>query len=318
MGIEIETAEVLPSRLEAELRSGRRFDLAYRVLRCDEPVFEAGILLCPGYDAPPGAGALAATASPEILQLLLRLERASEWPTARGLAIQIDRESRDELPVIPLWQLVDHYAWRDRLKGPAESANDLYQGLETWEITPWIARDPWKVALRQRRSPVSAIGLCLVLLSRARLRLSAQAPAAAIDFAGHRVGRVGAAALSRFRFISGSTLRPGSTGRRSAALIREWQVLVRRFIGSPWVVTIAEPTSPLCHVQLDALEPDAFASVTSFDKVWVMRIAQQKRRLGAGVHGPRVRYGHAASRASSASDRVRFAGRSPGHAPVYS
>ena len=46
--------------------------------------------------------------------------------------------------MIPLWQLVDHYAWRDRLNGPAESASDLYQGLETWEIKPWIARDPWK------------------------------------------------------------------------------------------------------------------------------------------------------------------------------
>ncbi len=143
-GIEIVTAEVLPSRLEAELRSGRRFELAYRVLRCDEPVFDAGMLLCPGYEAPPDANALASTASPRILQLLLQLERASEWPTARGLVLQIDRESRDELPVIPLWQLVDHYAWRDRLKGPAPSADDLYQGIATWEITPWIARDPWK------------------------------------------------------------------------------------------------------------------------------------------------------------------------------
>ena len=52
-GIEIETAEVLPSRLEAELRAGRRFDLAYRVLRCDEPVFDAGMLLCPGLRRPP-------------------------------------------------------------------------------------------------------------------------------------------------------------------------------------------------------------------------------------------------------------------------
>jgi len=42
-GVEIATAEVLPSRLEAELRAGRRFDLAYRVMRCDEPVFDAGI-----------------------------------------------------------------------------------------------------------------------------------------------------------------------------------------------------------------------------------------------------------------------------------
>ena len=100
--------------------------------------------MCPGYDAPPDAGALASSVSPEILQLLLRLERASAWPTARGLVIQIDRESRDELPVIPLWQVADHYAWRDRLKGPTTSAHELYQGIATWEIMPWIANDPWK------------------------------------------------------------------------------------------------------------------------------------------------------------------------------
>jgi peptide/nickel transport system substrate-binding protein len=142
-GVEIETVEVLPSKLERELRDGRRFDLAYRVLRCDEPILDAGVMLCPGYDAPPEADALASAASPRILQLLLQLERASDPSTARELAQQIDRESRDELPVIPLWQLVDHYAWRDRLKGPPSDAATLYQGIETWEIEPWFAKDPW-------------------------------------------------------------------------------------------------------------------------------------------------------------------------------
>ncbi|MDE2507038.1 MAG: peptide ABC transporter substrate-binding protein, partial [Planctomycetota bacterium] len=86
---------------------------------------------------------LGSIASPEILQLLLRLERAQEWPTARGLALQIDRECRDELPVIPLWQIEDHYAWRDRLNGPSETAETLYQGIDSWEIQPWFALDPW-------------------------------------------------------------------------------------------------------------------------------------------------------------------------------
>ncbi len=58
-GIEVKTSELPESRLEAELRAGRRFDMAYRVVRCDEPVMDAGVLLCPGYDAPPAADALA-------------------------------------------------------------------------------------------------------------------------------------------------------------------------------------------------------------------------------------------------------------------
>ena len=100
-------------------------------------------MLCPGYDAPLEADALASATSTEILRLLLQMERAADMPTARGLVIQIDREARDELPVLPLWQIADHYAWRSRLTGPGDVADQLYQGIESWEIKPWIARDPW-------------------------------------------------------------------------------------------------------------------------------------------------------------------------------
>jgi peptide/nickel transport system substrate-binding protein len=142
-GVRIEIIERPESDLEAELRAGRRFDLAYRALRCEEPVLDAGVLLCPGYDAAPDADALASATSTEILQVLLKLERAADVPTARGLVIQIDRETRDELPVLPLWQVVDHYAWRTRLTGPQDVADQLYQGIESWEIKPWITKDPW-------------------------------------------------------------------------------------------------------------------------------------------------------------------------------
>ena len=141
--VDIEAVEVPESQLESELRAGRRFDLAYRVLRCDEPVLDAGPMICPGYDAPPASDALSSAASPRMLQLLLQLERAAEWPTAKGITLQIDRELRDELPVLPLWQTTAHYAWRSRLKGPGEEADALYQNIESWEVAPWVAKDPW-------------------------------------------------------------------------------------------------------------------------------------------------------------------------------
>jgi len=61
---------------------------------------------------------------------------------------------------------------------------------------------------------------------------------------------------------------------RRADLLRDWQILVRRFIGTPWVLSIAEPASPLSNLDLDGLEPEAFSSSSSFDKVWVVRIAR--------------------------------------------
>ena len=81
------------------------------------------------------------TASSRTTDNSRRLDRTPDWLTARGIATQVDRESRDELPVLPLWELVDHYAWRTRLTGPAEVADALYEGIESWEIRPWYARD---------------------------------------------------------------------------------------------------------------------------------------------------------------------------------
>ena len=143
VGLEVDPVERPESDLERSLRSGERFDLAYRATRPDEPAWDAGPMLCPGYDAPPSADALNAIASPRIRQLLLELERAPDLVAGTGLVVTIDRESRDELPILPLWQLQDHYAWRSRLTGPGESARNLYDGSEGWEIEPWFAKDPW-------------------------------------------------------------------------------------------------------------------------------------------------------------------------------
>ena len=142
IGVEVQLVERLESELESGLRAGRRFDLAYRASRPTQPLHDAGPLLVPGYDAAPSADALASAASPRILQLLIQLDRAPETTSARTLAIQVDQESRDELPVLPLWQLEDHYAWRGNLRGPVEAVEHLYQGIATWEIEPWFAKDP--------------------------------------------------------------------------------------------------------------------------------------------------------------------------------
>lgn len=141
-GLEIEVIERPESELEAGIRGGRPFDLAYRVLVAADPITHAGTLICPGFDAPSQANPLGSIVSPRTLELLLQLENASQFPIARGLVIQLDREVRDELPVIPLWELQHHYAWRTRLKGPDAAPSRLYQDVNHWEIAPWFAREP--------------------------------------------------------------------------------------------------------------------------------------------------------------------------------
>ncbi len=142
IGVEVEAIGRTESSLEAGLRSGRRFDLAYRASRPNDPLRDAGPLLIPAYDAPPSNGGFASAASPRILQLLIELDRAPEPQSARRLAVQVDHESRDELPVIPLWQVEDHYAWRTNVRGLAESTDQFYRGAVSWEAGPWLAKDP--------------------------------------------------------------------------------------------------------------------------------------------------------------------------------
>jgi hypothetical protein len=59
---------------------------------------------------------------------------------------------------------------------------------------------------------------------------------------------------------------------RRGLLLHDWQILTRRFIGPPWVLSIAEAASPLVNLELEGLDPEAFSSFASFDKVWVIRL----------------------------------------------
>jgi len=65
-----------------------------------------------------------------------------------------------------------------------------------------------------------------------------------------------------------------------ADLLREWQVLERRFIGPPWAVTVEPPSSPLASLDFETLEADAFAGLSSFDKVWMVRISRPPSEMG--------------------------------------
>jgi hypothetical protein len=72
---------------------------------------------------------------------------------------------------------------------------------------------------------------------------------------------------------------------RRAVLLREWQVLVRRFIGAPWVVTIAEPASALSTVDLETVAPEQFSALSSFEKVWLVHVGRTASEPGLVIAG---------------------------------
>lgn len=77
---------------------------------------------------------------------------------------------------------------------------------------------------------------------------------------------------------------------RKAQLVRDWQVLVRRFVGPPWIATIAPPSSPVLDLDLAGLERATPAQAAAFekavradayDKVWV--IHADRASSGPGI-----------------------------------
>jgi hypothetical protein len=68
--------------------------------------------------------------------------------------------------------------------------------------------------------------------------------------------------------------RIDSRGR--ARLLGDWQALVRRFVGAPWDLTIADDEGPLSTLPAGSLTPEAFAgSAEGFDKVWAIRVGRE-------------------------------------------
>jgi ABC-type oligopeptide transport system substrate-binding subunit len=77
---------------------------------------------------------LASLASPLTRSNILDIERAWDETRVRQSAQFIDRLCRDELPVIPLWQIPRRYAWRSNVKGIKSGQKSLYENIESWSI----------------------------------------------------------------------------------------------------------------------------------------------------------------------------------------
>jgi hypothetical protein len=61
---------------------------------------------------------------------------------------------------------------------------------------------------------------------------------------------------------------------RRTELLQQWHVLVKRFVGPPWSVTIEPDLGPLASVDVPTVSAEAFAGFTAFDKVWVVRVSR--------------------------------------------
>jgi len=61
-----------------------------------------------------------------------QLQQAPAWQEVRKILHRIHRIAHDEVAVVPLWQLTEHFAYHRSLRGIGDRPVSLYQNVEQW------------------------------------------------------------------------------------------------------------------------------------------------------------------------------------------
>ena len=113
-----------------ELAAGKvDCDLRYAELAVWEPVADAGLILGPH-------GLAGDLQSPYLDAALRNLDTATNWKDVRSRLAELHEIASHELPVIPLWQTVNYFAYRSTVRGLGDGPVTLYQNVEKWTATP--------------------------------------------------------------------------------------------------------------------------------------------------------------------------------------
>lgn len=103
------------------------YDLLYAQLAVREPLVDVRRLL--------GPRGSAGTCSSSMTLALEQLDQARNWNEARDRLRAVHQTAYHDLPVIPLWQTVDSFAYRKALRGVGRRPVMLYQNVAEWLIS---------------------------------------------------------------------------------------------------------------------------------------------------------------------------------------
>ena len=102
------------------------YDLLYTEITMQEPLLDIFKVL--------GDTGLATQVSASINLELQQIARASKWSEAYQSLKTIHKHCNSEMAVIPLWQVVEHYAYRKNLKNTGNQISSLYQNVDRWQL----------------------------------------------------------------------------------------------------------------------------------------------------------------------------------------
>jgi tetratricopeptide (TPR) repeat protein len=104
------------------------YDLRYAELAVWEPVADARRIFALSGSSPDAA-------SPYVESALRNLDAASNWKDVRARLAELHQIADHELPLIPLWQTVNYFAYRTSLRGVGEAPITLYQNIDQWDAS---------------------------------------------------------------------------------------------------------------------------------------------------------------------------------------
>jgi peptide/nickel transport system substrate-binding protein len=111
-----------------ELLAGKvDYDLRYAELAVWEPVADARALLGPD-------GLAGGLCSPYLAAALRDLDGMTNWKDVRAKLAEIHDVAQHDLPLIPLWQTVNYFAYRTGVQGIGEAPVSLYQNVDRWRV----------------------------------------------------------------------------------------------------------------------------------------------------------------------------------------
>lgn len=123
VGVSLQLREL---SLGAPSRPADDVDLVYAELAMFEPIVDARRLL--------GEQGLIGGCSPAMSLALRQVAEANDWAQVRTRLRRVHRLCHDESAVIPLWQLTDHFAYQETLKGVGKGLISLYDNVEQWNV----------------------------------------------------------------------------------------------------------------------------------------------------------------------------------------
>lgn len=104
----------------------RDADLLYIEATISEPAVDARRLLA--------ADGLARITNPYVALALRQLDVSEDWRDASERLRDLHGNIFNEVSVIPLWQAVDHFAYRRNVVGIGEQPITLYENVESWQL----------------------------------------------------------------------------------------------------------------------------------------------------------------------------------------